>query len=365
MRTIAFYLPQFHAIPENDKWWGTGFTEWTNVRNAKSQFRGHIQPEEPYADNYYNLLDEKAQIWQSDLALEYGIDAFCYYHYWFEGKLLLEKPMENMLNNKSIRIQYCICWANETWSRTWDGNETSILIKQNYSEDELAWKAHFDYLCRFLKDERYIKVSNKPVLIIYKPQLITNCKKMLIYWDKLAQNEGFAGLYLGFQHNSAFEFDMSALGFDFGIEFEPFYSVRELELEKRNDKLGLIKRAFIHPSWIYNLIEVKIFHKPKKYDYKEIWERILSRKREKNIMPGAFVGWDNTPRMNNKATVFVGSTPSRFNDYFSQLYKDAKDNNKDFLFINAWNEWAEGAHLEPDKRNGYGYLEAIRGQKGK
>lgn len=360
MKKIAFYLPQFHTIPENDQWWGKGFTEWTNIRNSKPQYCGHRQPEVPLNDNYYDLMDDAIQEWQSRLASEYGIDAFCYYHYWFEGKMLLEKPMEKMLLNKSIKIQYCICWANETWSRTWDGKETSILIKQNYTEGEDAWKKHFNYFCPFFKDERYLKLNNKPVLIIYKPHLITNCEKMLSFWNQLAKQEGFDGLYLGYQHNSAFDFDMEKLGFDFGIEFEPFYTVRELEREKRKSTLGFLKRTITHPTWIYNLIEVKVLKKPKKYTYDEIWKRILTRKRKENIMPGAFVAWDNTPRMKNKSTLFTGSTPKKFARYFSKLYNFAVDNNKQFLFINAWNEWAEGAHLEPDIHNGYGYLEGIR-----
>ena len=144
MKKIALYLPQFHAIPENDAWWGEGFTEWTNVSKSKPQFIKHVQPEIPYGKNYYNLLDENVQENQAKMAKKYGVDGFCYYHYWFEGKLLLEKPMENMLKNPKVDIPFCICWANETWARTWDGKEQDILIKQNYNEDETGWKKHFD-----------------------------------------------------------------------------------------------------------------------------------------------------------------------------------------------------------------------------
>lgn len=360
MKKIAFYLPQFHAIPENDEWWGKGFTEWTNVKSAKPQFKGHFQPEVPLNGYYYNLLDERTQEWQSQLALKYGLDGFCYYHYWFEGKLLLEKPMENMLGNHNIQIPFCICWANETWSRTWDGQETSILIKQNYDEDENAWKDHFLYLLPFFKDERYLREEGKPILILYKPQLIEHCKEMLLYWRKLALENGLDGLYIGYQHHSAFNYDMASLGFDFGIEFEPMFTIREIDKEK-DRPLGLLKRALVHPKWLYRKIREKWLHESKVYDYDEIWKRILKRKpREEKVFPGAFCAWDNTPRMGNKSTVFYQSSPDKFKKYFkAQLIHAQKDYKAEYIFINAWNEWAEGAHLEPDERNGYGYLEAI------
>lgn len=361
MKTIAFYLPQFHTIPENDMWWGKGFTEWVNVRAAKPQFKGHIQPAVPYQDNYYDLLDESVQIQQAQLAKQYGLGGFCYYHYWFEGKLLLEKPMENMLRNPKVDIPFCICWANETWARTWDGQENHVLIKQNYNEDKPAWKAHFDYLLPFFQDPRYICHNGKPMLLIYKPQLIKNCKAMLEYWKELAQAAGLPGLYLGYQHFSAFDADCEALGFDFGVEFEPFYTVRELkaELASAGSKL---KYALRRPRWLYHKLQQKFLHKPAVYDYDEIWGRILRRKPEKtNIIPGGYTAWDNTPRRGNQANVFFQSTPEKFEKYLTQQLKRADAvYHSDYLFLNAWNEWAEGAYLEPDTHNGFGYLEAFQ-----
>ncbi|MGN0374718.1 MAG: glycoside hydrolase family 99-like domain-containing protein, partial [Butyrivibrio sp.] len=355
MKTIAFYLPQFHSIPENDEWWGKGFTEWSNVRASKPQFKGHIQPEIPYNNNYYNLLDPETQVNQAELAKEYGLSGFCYYHYWFEGKLLLEKPMENMLQNKQVDIPFCICWANETWARTWDGKEQDILIKQNYNEDEEGWKRHFDYLLPFFKDSRYIKHDGRPMILLYKPQLILNCKEMLSFWRKLAKKEGFPDLYIGYQHHSAFDSDMESYGFDFGIEFEPFYTVREL---KKNTAGALRKCGYAikHPKWIYRKFRQKFLKKPTIYDYDEIWKRILNRKpAAENIMPGAFTSWDNTPRRGNQSNVFLGASPQKFAKYFQQQVKHAKEvYGAEYLFINAWNEWAEGAHLEPDTYNGFG-----------
>ena len=361
VKKIAFYLPQFHTIPENDEWWGKGFTEWTNVKAARPQFKGHYQPESPLNDKYYNLLDSEIQVWQAELAKKYGIDAFCYYHYWFEGKLLLEKPMEKMLHNPMVEMPFCICWANETWARTWDGQETNILIKQNYNEGKEGWIKHFYYLLPFFKDSRYLMHDGKPMLVIYKPQLIINCKEMLECWNELAKKNGFPGLYIGYQHHSAFDYNLDNMKLDFGIEFEPMYTVREINQEK-NSTIGLFLRYLTQPKWFYRKIIEKLFQTPQIYYYDEIWKRINNRIPEKeHIMPGAFCAWDNTPRKGKKATVFLGSTPEKFEKNMLERVKRAeKIYHAEYIFINAWNEWAEGAHLEPDKKNKYGYLEAIK-----
>lgn len=361
MKIIAFYLPQFHAIPENDAWWGEGFTEWVNVRAAKPQFKGHMQPEIPYDNNYYNLLDSEVQAEQARTAKKYGLGGFCYYHYWFEGKLLLEKPMENMLASPEIDMPFCICWANETWSRTWDGQESHILIQQNYNEDETAWKKHFDYLLPFFKDQRYICHEGKPMLLIYKPHLINNCQQMLNCWRKLAVEAGLPGLYLGFQHFSAFDANADDLGFDFGVEFEPFYTVQEFKKETSSPAAKL-RYAMTHPCWLYRKLRQKLCHKPTVHDYDEIWQRILRRKPDApNRIPGGFTAWDNTPRRGRDSNVFFRSTPEKFGKYLKEQISHAKkDYQAEYLFLNAWNEWAEGAHLEPDTHNGYGYLEALK-----
>lgn len=354
-------MPQFHTIPENDKWWGDGFTEWVNVRNSKPKFRGHCQPECPLNDNYYNLLDINTQIWQAKLANKYGIDGFCYYHYWFEGKLLLEKPMEQMLNTPEINIPFCVCWANETWSRTWDGQETEILIKQNYTETQKQWIEHFNYLLPFFKDKRYIQDQNRPILLIYKPQLITNCREMITLWRQLAKDNGFDDLYIGYQHFSAFDCDMDILGLDFGVEFEPFYTIQEIK-KKIFTPREKIKYSLKHPLNVLRYFQRHVLGYPIIYDYDEVWRRIVTRKVEKdNIFPGAFPAWDNTPRRGKNANVFYKATTEKFKFYFSEQVKKAENiYNAKYIFINAWNEWAEGAHLEPDEKNEYRYLEAIK-----
>lgn len=361
MKKIAFYLPQFHTIPENDEWWGEGFTEWVNVKNSVPQFKNHIQPEVPLDKNYYCLLEDNIQRWQSDLAKEYGIDGFCYYHYWFEGKMLLEKPMEKMLANTEVTIPFCICWANETWARTWDGQEENVLIKQNYNENRAAWKKHFEYLLQFFLDDRYIKEKGKPLLLIYKPQLISNCKDMVTYWNELAVEAGLDGIYVGCQHPSAYDVPLEEMGMDFGVEFEPFFTVRELNHEL-NNKLKKITHYILKPKIFFRKVEHKLLKKPNIYDYDEIWKRIIKRvPLNENMMPGAFPSWDNTPRRSNTSDIFWGATPKKFKKYFHlQLEHANEEYQAEYIFINAWNEWAEGAHLEPDEHNKYGYLEALK-----
>jgi len=362
MKKIAFYLPQFHSIPENDVWWGKGFTEWSNVKKAKSQFRRHYQPEIPYNNNYYCLLDSRVQEKQSEMALKYGIDGFCYYHYWFSGKKLLEKPMENMLCNKKIEIPFCICWANESWARTWDGQEHKILIQQNYDECKIAWKEHFDYLLPFFNDSRYIIDNNRPLIIIYKPHLIRKCREMLEYWNMLAAEAGFDGLYVGCQHPSSFNYNYRDMGIDFGIEFEPLYSLAEEKKETDSIKKKILY-SVLHPHWLLWKMKRRLLHYPNVHDYDLIWNRIISRiPVDKSVAAGAFPSWDNTPRKGRDADVFFQADPIKFRKYFQQrVQKAQKCYGVQYLFINAWNEWAEGAHLEPDDKNGYGYLEALKG----
>ncbi|MCQ2387062.1 MAG: glycoside hydrolase family 99-like domain-containing protein [Clostridia bacterium] len=357
VKIIAFYLPQYHAIPENDEWWGKDFTEWTNVKKSKPNYKGHNQPEVPLNHNYYNLLDKDAQLWQSNLGLKYGIDGFCYYHYWFNGKLLLEKPMENMLHNKDIKMPYCVCWANESWTRNWDGNNKKVLIKQEYNENYDQLLMHFNYMLPFFKDERYIKVDNKPMFIIYKPFLMTKCNYMIEVWNKLAKDNGFDGIYFGFQYPESFNYDVSA--FDFGIEFEPLYTRYFL-----NKKIGKgLKKIFYYATHIghfANKVINKIFPKGKVDDYDLIVKDVFARDRMKNVYCGAFTSWDNTPRRGKLSYSVYGSTPEKFFNYINNMVNKKIKNDNDFIFINAWNEWGEGAHLEPDELNGYGYLEAVK-----
>lgn len=350
MKQIAFYLPQFHTIPENDEWWGKGFTEWVNVKKSEPLFKGHNQPEVPL-QGYYDLSDVNEMVKQAKMAKEYGLYGFCYYHYWFQGKLLLEKPLEQMLQTPEVDIPFCLCWANEAWARTWDGSEKQVLMSQNYDENDEQLKSHFVYFLQFFKDARYIKEDNKPILVIYKPHLIQNIDYVLEFWNRLAIENGFDGMIFAYQHHSAFSFPEKIKGFDFGIEFEPWFTIDREEMLRKNIIQKIVKKIKQRPSIV---------------DYDEVWKKILERTPNGKVCPGAFVSWDNSPRMGNRATVVNGATPEKFKQYYMKQVERARELYKsEYIFINAWNEWAEGAHLEPDEKNGYGYLEAIKNIKEK
>lgn len=359
MKIIAFYLPQFHTIPENDKWWGKGFTEWVNVKKAKPLYKEHYQPRIPLDENYYNLLDTNTMKWQVELAKKYGVYGFCFYHYWFDGKMLLEKPVENYLNNKDLDLPFCLCWANENWTNGWAARSPQILIGQTEGTEE-KWEEHFQYFLPFFKDERYIKENEKPILVIYKPDLFPHISDMLQYWDKRAIEEGLKGITFAAQLKPQNE-DNSP--FDMHIEYQPTNVYMEMT-KSRNIILKSIKKYT-------KLIAGNLFHldlegmKLKKlpiYSYDDIWSRILNIpiKNHKQI-PGAFVDWDNTARKGERGYVIDGASPEKFKKYMSKQIKNAKDNyKKDYIFIFAWNEWAESGYLEPDERYKYGYLEALK-----
>lgn len=362
MKVIAFYLPQFHCIPENDKWWGKGFTEWVNVKKAKPLFDKHYQPRTPMNKNYYNLLNNDVLEWQVKLANQYNIYGFCFYHYWFSGKKLLEKPIEKFLNNKNLNTHFCLCWANESWTNVWANGNASVIMEQKYGTKK-DWKNHFDYLLSFFKDERYITNNNKPLLVIYRPELIDCLEEMLDYWNKLAIESGFDGIEYAYQNVSyALSKKCNNSLFDYAIEYQPNWA---LALQKET-KLQLLKKnilLFFEKKLNINLREkIQIFSNLKIVEYDEIWNSIIKMKPRYDIsVPGAFVDWDNTPRKGNRGLVINHASPEKFEKYFIQLTKKAQNEyKKDMIFIFAWNEWAEGGYLEPDEKNKYGYLEAIK-----
>lgn len=370
MKIIAFYLPQFHEIPENDEWWGKGFTEWVNVKKAKPLYDGHVQPKVPLDHNYYDLLDENVQVWQSELAKKYGVYGFCYYHYWFNGKMLLEKPIENMLRNQEIDIPFCICWANEAWTKAWV-NDTKVLIPQHYGTRK-EWEEHFNYMLPFFQDARYIRHEGKPLFIFYKPELIDCADEMIDCFQELAKKAGLPGLTIAYQHgNMDFYFPKKDRSkYDLNIEFQPIYARNDLSQKRSIEHpiYSFVKKVYNKASIFagkkfgFEIMRRKESNQVQKFDYDEIWESILSKKvvDEKRV-PGAFAMWDNTPRHGLKGHVYTGSTPEKFKAYLLQLIQKAKyEYQKDMIFVYAWNEWAEGGYLEPDEENGYGYLEAIK-----
>lgn len=352
-KIISFYLPQFHPIPENDKWWGKGFTEWTNVKSATPLFFGHNQPRIPHDLNYYSLLEADTLRWQAKLMNEYGVDGMCFYHYWFNGKQLLESPISILLNNDDIEMPFCLSWANEPWTRAWDGENKEILMPQEYG-NEVEWQQHFEYLVKAFNDIRYLRHEGKPIFIIYRSASIPDVDLMLKFWDDLARSYGFPGIHF-IKMNTSFKDSTLDEKFDASIDFEPMYTVgHQLKGYRRYIRsLSVRLKRAINKTSLFNILEDKI-----SYDY--IWSNILSRPLKENVYPGAFVDWDNTPRKSERGLVMIGGSPDKFAKYISAQYLRCKQANLPYMFINAWNEWAEGTYLEPDTTNGYSYLEAIK-----
>lgn len=359
VNVIAFYLPQFHTIPENDEAYGKGFTEWVNVKKAKPLFEGHRQPRVPLNSNYYCLLDGgKTMIEQAKLAQDNGVFGFCYYHYYFKGgKKLLEKPLEEMLKDQRINIPFCLCWANENWSKRWDGGNNEVIVEQDY-DDLDGIKDHVKYLTKFLKDPRYITINGVPLLLIYKPNLIPNVGQYVKKIRDCFKEEGFEKVFIASQFPT-FYLDKKDLDiFDYYPQFEPFFTEHRLMKESHSIK-QVAKRLLVK---LHLLNVAKKAKKPAltHMDYDRQWQNNLSSKiSDERLIAGAFVDWDNTAR-NKNGIVYDGVTTEKFANYFSKLVnKTKKEYSLPIIFINAWNEWAEGTYLEPDEDNKYAYLEAI------
>lgn len=355
MKYMALYLPQFHRTKENDEWWGDGYTEWTAVKNAKPLFPKHNQPNVPLNSNYYDLVKDGIRTWrwQAELAKEYGVYGFCIYHYWFTGKQLLEKPMEILRDNKDIEINYCICWANESWTKTWYGLESVVLMKQEYGGEQ-EWTDHFNYLNTFFQDPRYIKIDNKPVVNIYRTMDIKCLKEMLSTWDKLAVENGFNGLYI-VSGNTARKEETREELIDAKYVFEPghtlHHSWRGLSKTKYILRTAFIKKAnkVCKQKRVEHLINGPQFVK------------YLGQNNSGSIKVyyGVFPRWDNTPRRSYKGLVYNKMTPELFRKQLETV-KSLMDDPDDFIYINAWNEWGEGAMLEPEEVYQYGYLKVLK-----
>lgn len=347
MKVLAINLPAYHRIPENDKWWGKGFTEWDNVKSGKPLYKGHYQPIKPLNNNYYNLSKKEDIEQQRDLAKKFGIYGFIYYHYWFgNGKMLFQKPAEIIRDQIKDDLSYCFCWANETWMTTWHGMNPQTLIKQEYPGLK-DWKRHFDYLNTFFKDPRYIKIGNRPVIFIYKPNDIPHYDEMVKYFRERAKNAGFRGIYF-VEYISSKNRELNSEISDAVYEFEPLYTTF-FDISKWN----LFKR------FICKKLKV-----PDYQSYDKLWNYINNRTRTyegKTIFKGCFSGWDNSARKGKESMIVKGKSPKKFKKFFKEFVtRERKDASKDFCVINAWNEWSEGAYLEPDSKDGYAYLEAIR-----
>ena len=370
-KIIAFYLPQFHSIPENDQSYGKGFTEWTNTKKAGPLFPGHNQPRTPLNDNYYCLLDEGVMEKQARLAKQYGVYGFCYYHYWFKGgKKLLEKPLEMMLKNPNIDIPFCLCWANENWTKRWDGGNHEVIVEQDYGNlDELD--THIDYLCDFFADSRYIRVDDMPILLIYKPELIPNLFETLERIRTRVVTNGFKGVKLICQYPLYYFKGENLNYFDYYVQFQPKFvqdDIHEFSRSSTRTKAReLLKQIGL--SSVVTIIQHVIAKKkqaeqkgmPVRRSYDADWTAILDKKiLDPKLIAGAFVDWDNTPRLKT-GLVYDGTSPEKFEQYMTALvHKVQTEYEQNMIFLNAWNEWAEGAYLEPDEKNKYNFLLALQ-----
>ena len=356
-RAIAFYLPQYHPIPENDAWWGKGFTEWTNVAKAKPLFKGHYQPHLPADLGFYDLRVPEVREQQAKLASEAGIEGFCYWHYWFAGKQLLERPFNEVLASGKPDFPFCLAWANETWTGKWHGAPDRVLIEQTYPGEE-DYKAHFlDVLPAFL-DERYLCVASKPIFVIYNLKPIEEINQFIRCWRGLAKEHKLPGIYfigMGFP-----EFNYDNLDMD-GIINNSFFSTL--------DKLKRLQMSLTQKitQKLRGKIPYRIYSRfpryPRIFDYEEYinagFENLQTTKVQ---FPLIYSNWDNTPRSGHLGVVLHGSSPELFASQAALAIDKVRsqEQEKQIIFIKSWNEWAEGNYLEPDQRFGLAYLETIR-----
>lgn len=360
VKLLAFHLPQFHEIEENNRWWGKGFTEWTNVKRGRKMYFGHYQPKIPFEENYYDLSNPTVLVKQSKIAQKYGIYGFCFYHYYFTGKKLLEKPVEQY-RMQDERIPYCFAWANQSFTRTWygkDGNH-EMLLKQSYG-GEKEWRDHFNYLLPFFQDDKYIRVDNCPMFLIYLSQDFKKCNKMIRLWNKWAKEEGMGGIHF-VAMDTSFQIRWFPFGINATVDFEPMRTMRDIPSyinairNKRREKFlerGLSSSWFINSMYVDNICSYDLVRK-------------LSMKRKyvdnmKNHYLGVFTGWDNTARKDESGFVIRNSTPEKFKTYLKKQICKSQNMGNEYLFINAWNEWSEGAYLEPDEKYGYSYLNSVK-----
>jgi lipopolysaccharide biosynthesis protein len=359
IRTVAFYLPQFHRIPENDSWWGQGFTEWQKAAAARPLFVGHYQPHLPSDLGFYDLRMADARREQAALARAHGIDAFCYWHYWFGGRRLLERPFTEVLQSQDPDFPFCLCWANENWTRRWDGHEEHVLMEQGYSPDDD--RVHMAHLAPALLDRRYLRIEDRALLLVYRARRLPNPLETAARFREEAARFGVGELFLcsveSFHDERG---EPSEIGFDAAVEFQPDWSlltrdlcVGPLRVLGTHGEITSVAPAY-HGENIFAV-----------YDYGAVVDRMLRKKAAAYVrFPCVVPMWDNSPRRNSLETSVIlhGSTPQDYERWLRGAFESAArlPVQPSLVFINAWNEWAEGAHLEPDMRHGRAYLEATR-----
>jgi lipopolysaccharide biosynthesis protein len=352
MQTIAFHLPQFHPIPENNEWWGEGFTEWTNVTRARPVVPGHYQPHLPSDLGFYDLRLPEARAAQAAMARKYGITGFCYYHYWFTGRRILERPVADILALGEPDFPFCLCWANENWTRAWDGRSGQVLLGQDYSDTDD--ERHIETLIPYMSDRRYIRIDDRPLFLVYRSELIPDPRRSAEIWRAAAQRAGLGNLFIvrveGFEQG----IEPASIGFDAALEFAPDWRRAGRMVFNRVQRLasyvGLFPKGYFEHRFA---------------DYRKMMALMLA----KPVPPYpwyrcATPGFDNSARRKSDATIFVNGTPDDYQQWLTEIARRELVNERPvdqkMVFVNAWNEWAEGNHLEPDQKWGTAYLEATR-----
>lgn len=341
-KVIAYYLPQFHPVEVNDQNWGVGFTEWTNVTKALPQYQGHYQPHLPAETGFYDLRNPDSMALQVELAQQYGVGGFCFHYYWFGGQRVLEMPLNQFVANRELALPFCVCWANENWTRRWDGAESEVILQQSYGLD--SWQQFIEDLLPLFNDPRYIRVDGKPLLVVYRPGLIPETQKVLAMWRKMAEAAGLPGLWLVCAQTFGLV-DPRPLGFDAAVEFPP---------HKIHDRIDAVPAPDLwNPHFT-----------GKVWNYSDAVGESMSRPKEPYpLYRTAFPSWDNEARRTGTSFSFLDANPAEFGEWLSTCASYARETlppGQQFVFVNAWNEWAEGAHIEPDRHFGCAWLEEVQ-----
>lgn len=341
VRLIAFYLPQFHPIPENDSWWGKDFTEWTNVKKGRPNFVGHYQPRLPGDLGFYDLRDPDIMERQASLCKTYGVQGWCFYYYWFAGKRLLDLPLNQMIANSRPDIPFCLCWANENWTKKWDGGDNAILIAQRHSDEDD--KVVIMDLIRYMRHPNYIRINGKPLLLIYRIALFPHIARTVEQWRQICRAQEIGEIYLVMVESwEVMGPNPATFGFDASVEFPPH---------------NMLFRPVAPPGWLLNAEFAGTILDYREGVLRSIGSQTANFVRFRTVMPS----WDNTARRQNTPHIFVNSSPGAYQAWLETalaMTSEERRGDERIVFINAWNEWAEGAYLEPDQRYGYQFLEA-------
>lgn len=353
IRAIAFYLPQYHPIPENDAWWGKGFTEWTNVTKAKPYFKGHQQPNLPADLGFYDLRLPEIRTQQASLAQQYGIEGFCYWHYWFgNGKRILERPFNEVLSSGEPNFPFCLAWANESWTGIWHGMQDNVLMKQEYPGEQ-DFENHFYTVLPAFKDKRYIRIDDEPIFLVYRPHKLPNAISFIKQWQDLAKKEGLKGIFfIAVDENKNCE----QYGFNGVVPNSPTPILAKIK-RRLIDRL-ILKVTLVDIKKLYR----KIYQLPNLASYEEFVKNSPTEKLPLNQYPVIIPGWDNTPRSGENGLVLTSASPELFEELtekaVNQIIHKPKEHR--LLFIKSWNEWAEGNTMEPTAKDGHGYLTAFK-----